>query len=131
MKRIVVAAIMVMAGLTGSVRADDKANPTGTWKWTITINDQKMERTLKLKLDGAKLTGSMPGRDGKDIEIQDGSFKDGTVTFNVVRERDGQKFTVKFNGKVSGDTIKGKREFERNGETMSSDWEATRAKDDK
>jgi len=30
---------------------------------------------------------------------------------------------------VSGDTIKGKTEFERNGETMSRDWDAKRSKD--
>jgi hypothetical protein len=32
---------------------------------------------------------------------------------------------------VSGDSIKGKRTFERNGEEQSRDWEAKREKDAK
>lgn len=47
----------------------------------------------------------------------------------MTRERNGQKRTTKYNGKVSGDTITGKIEFERNGETQSRDWEAKREKE--
>jgi hypothetical protein len=45
----------------------------------------------------------------------------------VTRERDGNKFTIKFKGKVSGDTIKGKSEIDRDGQTQSRDWEAKRS----
>ena len=34
-----------------------------------------------------------------------------------------------YSGKVSGDTIKGKAESERDGKTQSRDWEAKRAKE--
>ena len=61
-------------------------------------------------------------------QIEDAKFKDGEVAFAVTRERNGQKFTIKYKGKVSGDTIKGKTEFERNGEKQSRDWEAKREK---
>jgi hypothetical protein len=128
-KRLVVAAlVLAFAGPMGLTRAEDKPNPTGTWKWTVTMGDQKREMTLKLKLEGDKLTGSYVGRDGKDTPIEDATFKDGEVTFKVTRERDGNKFVVKYKGKVSGDTLKGKTEFERNGETQSRDWEAKRDK---
>jgi hypothetical protein len=46
----------------------------------------------------------------------------------VVREFNGNKFTIKYSGTVSGDTIKGKSEFERDGETQSREWEAKRQK---
>jgi hypothetical protein len=129
MKRLVVAAlVLAFAGPAGVSRAEDKPNPTGAWKWTVTRGDQKQERTLKLKLEGDKLTGAYVGRDGKDTPIEDATFKDGEVAFKVTRERDGNKFTVKYKGKVEGDTIKGKTEFERNGETQSRDWEAKRDK---
>ena len=62
-------------------------------------------------------------------QIEDATFKDGEVSFKVTRERNGQKFTTKYTGKVSGDTIKGKAESERNGQTNSRDWEAARSKD--
>ena len=130
MKRLVAAALVVaFSGLIGGARAEDKPNPTGTWKWTVNFGGQDREMTLKLKLDGDKLTGSMPGRDGQETAIEEGKYKDGEVSFQVTRERMGNKFTIKYTGKVSGDTIKGKTEFERDGQPQSRDWEAKRAKD--
>lgn len=111
-----------------ATRADEKADPTGAWKWSVTFGDQTREFTLKLKLEGDKLTGAMLGRDNQETPIADASFKDGEVAFTVTRERNGQKFTIKYKGKLEGDTIKGKSEFERNGEKQSRDWEAKREK---
>lgn len=131
MKRLtlVAAAWAILAsGLSALAMADEKADPTGTWKWTVMFNNQSRDMTLKLKLEGDKLTGSMLGRDNQEIAIEDASFKDGEVAFTVTRERNGQKFTIKYQGKLSEDTIKGKTEFERNGEKQSRDWEAKREK---
>jgi hypothetical protein len=127
MRQLVAAAfVLAFIGMSTSVRAADKPNPTGTWKWTVKMGDQTSERTLKLKLEGDKLTGAMPGRDGKETPIADGKFKDGALSFSVTRERDGQKMTSKYSGKVSGDTLKGKVEFTREGQTQSRDWDAKR-----
>jgi hypothetical protein len=123
------ALVLALVGLVGTARAEKKASPTGTWKWKVKFGDQEREFTLKLKLEGDKLTGAMVGRDNKDQPIEDARYKDGEVSFKITRERDGQKFTIKYKGKVSGDTIKGKSEFDRGGETQSRDWEAKRAKD--
>jgi hypothetical protein len=129
MRTLTVAGLLVaFAGLIGLARAEDKPNPTGTWKWTIKFGDQERELAVKLKVDKDKLTGDFIGPDGQETPIEDGTYKDGDVAFKVTRERDGNKFTIKFTGKVSGDTIKGKTEFERGGETRRRDWEAKRAK---
>src|SRR5438132_10821035 len=102
MKRLLATTlVMILAGSVGALRADDKANPTGTWKWTVNINNQEREMTLKLKLDGDKLTGSMVGRNNQETPIEEGQYKDGEVSFKVTRERQGNKFTIKYNGKVS------------------------------
>jgi hypothetical protein len=119
---------VVFAGLVGMAQADDKLNPTGTWKWTVNRNGQDREMTLKLKLDGDKLTGAMVGQNNQETAIEDAQFKDGEVSFKVTRERDGNKFTVKYTGKVSEDSLKGKTEFERDGQAQSREWEAKRAK---
>jgi hypothetical protein len=103
-------------------------DPTGTWKWSVTRGDQTFEQTLKLKLDGDKLTGAMVGRDNQETAIDEASFKENVVTFKVTRERNGQKFTTKYNGTVKGDEIKGKTESERDGKTNSRDWVAKRSK---
>ena len=126
MKRLLVAPIVLaIVAMAGIARAEE--NPSGTWKWTITAGNNNREVTLKLKLDGDKLTGTISGRNN-DTEISDGTFKDGDISFNVVRERNGNKVTTKYTGKVSGDSIKGKIESERNGQTNSRDWEAKREK---
>jgi hypothetical protein len=140
MKRLVagtlVLAIVGMAGLacqrqavSTASTADGKPNPSGTWKWSVTFGQQAREMTLKLKLDGDKLTGSMPGRNGSESPIQDATYKDGEVSFKVVRERRGSKTTTTYTGTVSGDTIKGKAESQRDGKPQSRDWEAKRAAD--
>jgi hypothetical protein len=128
MRRLTLVAVAVaLVGLAGVARAEDKPNPTGTWKWTINFGGNEREMAVKLKLDGGKLTGTFVGPDGKETAIEDGKYKDGEVSFKVTRERDGNKFVIKYSGKVSGDTLKGKSEFERDGETRSRDWEAKRS----
>jgi hypothetical protein len=112
--------------LTTGVQAQ---TPTGTWKWTVTFNDQTREQTLKLKLDGNKLTGSQLGRDNQEYPIQDATFKDGEIAFQVIREFGGQKVTTKYKGKLLGDTIKGTTESNFGGENRTREWEAKRSKD--
>ena len=127
--RLLIAAVAVsaVASFAGAVQAAD-ANPTGTWKWSVTRNEKTRETTLKLKLEGDKLTGSISGRN-QDIPIENASFKDGTVSFSVTREFNNQKFTTKYSGKLDGDVIKGTQETDRDGKTNSRDWEAKRAKE--
>jgi len=127
-RRELLALGLAFMGMVGIVQAADKPDPTGTWKWSVTINDNKRDVTLKLKLEGDKLTGTMPGRNNTETAIDDASFKDGEVAFSVTRERNGQKFTTKYKGKLDGDTIKGKLESERGGKAQSRDWEAKREK---
>jgi hypothetical protein len=121
-----VAVLVAVAGFLGAARADDKADPTGTWKWTVEFGGQQREQTVKLKLDGGKLTGTMLGRNNQETPIEDGTFKNGEVSFKVTRERQGQKVTTKYTGKLTGDTIKGKMEGGQGGQ--SRDWEAKRQK---
>jgi hypothetical protein len=129
--RAIVATVLA-AGLVGLAGAQDKkADPTGTWKWTVERGGQKREQTLKLKLDGDKLTGSMPGRKDMETKIEDGTFKDGEVTFTVTREFNNMKFVSKYKAKVEGDTLKGTIETERDGQTQKQEFEAKRVKDDK
>ena len=126
MKWFALAAVAVVSLVL--VDAATAADPTGTWKWSVTFNDQTREQTLKLKLEGDKLTGSMVGRNNQETAIGDATFKDDTVSFTVTRERDGNKFVTKYTGKVEGDKITGKTESERDGQKRERDWTATRAK---
>ena len=133
---IKVAACAILAlGLVstaGAADGDKKASPTGTWSWTTPGRQggEPRKTTLTLKAEGEKLTGKVaaPGRGGepRETEISDGKVKGDDISFNVVREFNGNKMTQKFSGKLAGDTIKGKIAFERQGEERSRDWEAKR-----
>ncbi|HZL87459.1 MAG TPA: hypothetical protein VFB96_03705 [Pirellulaceae bacterium] len=102
-------------------------NPTGVWKWTVERNGQTREASVTLFLDGDKLSGHVPGRNNTVTPIEDASYKDGEIAFSVTRERNGVKFTTKYSGKVTTDTINGKMEFERDGKKESRDWVAKKS----
>jgi hypothetical protein len=127
MKRMTAATLgLMLIGFLGTVHAAE--DPTGTWKWTSTFGNNTVESTAKLKAEGEKLTGTYVGRNNTETPITNGTFKDNTVKFDVVREFNGNKFTIKYSGTVSGDTIKGKTSFDRDGQTQDRDWEAKRQK---
>ena len=119
---------LAIAWLSSEVQAEDKkleSSATGTWKSTFKTNDGKtIESTYKLKQEGEKLTGTMKRGDTPEVKIEEGKVKDGKVSFQITRERDGNKFTVKYEGELSGDAIKGKVGVG----DRSFDWEAKREK---
>ena len=130
--KVVTCAILAI-GVVAQIQAQDKkADPTGTWTWTTPGRNGGPERksTLKLKTEGDKLTGTLsaPGRGGQasDTAIADAKLKGDEISFTVTREVNNNKVTSKYNGKISGDSIKGKIETERDGQTNSRDWEAKR-----
>lgn len=122
LKVLALAALLV--GVGTMARAEDKANATGTWKWSRKSQDgQEVEITATLKQEGEKLTGKIANPMG-ELEISDGKVKDGALSFKI----DFNGNEVKFTGKVMGDEIKGKVTF---GEGQSRDWNPKRVKDKK
>lgn len=127
--RIAVCTLAVAAFLPHLQAAD----ATGTWSWTTPGRQggEPRKSTLTLKVDGEKLTGkiAMPGRQGaepRETEITDGKVKGNEISFTVKREWNNNTFVIKYSGKLEGETIKGKTEFDRGGEVMTRDWEAKR-----
>ena len=126
---LVTCAILALGAL-GRAQAADAA---GTWTWSAPGRGggEARKTTLKLKVEGEKLTGtvSTPARQegqARETAIENGKVKGDEISFTVTREFGGNKMVQKFSGKLSGDTIKGKIEFDRDGETRSRDWEAKR-----
>ena len=109
--------------------AHRQAGIEGTWKWTLEFRGRKFDSRVTLKLDGDKLTGSMPpfGRETRPSEIKNASYKDGEVAFEVDRGRGEFRAHSKFQGKLDGDTIKGTLETKfGEGEPREEDWDAKR-----
>ena len=130
--KLIACAALALGSFAQTFAADAKG-PNGTWTWSTPGRDGGEARTstLKLKAEGEKLTGklSSPGRQGgqaREVDITDGKIKGDEISFTVTRETQNGKFSQKFVGKLAGDTIKGKIEVERDGNTNSRDWEAKR-----
>jgi hypothetical protein len=124
--RILTLATLALAGAS-AVQAGD---PAGAWNWSITTpNGDTIDVSLKLELKDGKLTGTYSNRFG-DAPIKDASFKDDVVAFSVDRQFDGNTFTIKYGGRLDGDTIKGSIELPGfgGGGPVTMDWNAIRVK---
>lgn len=82
------------------------SDPVGAWKWKLTTPNGEIETTLTLTSKDGKLAGTYSNSYG-ETAIANASFKDDVLAFTVDREIGGNKFTLKFQGKVEGDTVKG------------------------
>lgn len=94
MKRLLV--LMTLFALTLCA-----ADVAGTWKASVETPNGTFESTFVFKVDGNKLTGTVTGRMG-EAAITDGKVDGDDVSFNVVRDRDGQEFKLAYKGKVKG-----------------------------
>ena len=122
--RSTLAAFIAAVVLTVSAAA---ADISGNWKWTIEGRNGPIEATAALQFKDGVLTGTVGGRFG-DTAIGDASFTDDQVSFTVTREFNGNKFVIKYDGKLENDTITGTiTRPNRDGGTTSVDWKATRA----
>ncbi len=83
-------------------------------KWTAEIPGRQgamQTTTFTFKAEGGKLTGSVSGQQG-DTAISDGKVEGDDISFNVVREIQGNSIKMMYKGKVAGDEIKFTRSFE-------------------
>ncbi|MCP5527137.1 MAG: hypothetical protein H7A47_10075 [Verrucomicrobiales bacterium] len=114
----------VTAGALIGADAPSKPDVTGTWVWTMEGRDgQTRERSITLKQEGTKLTGSMPGRqEGQSTPISEGRVEGDQVMFKVVRETQRGNFTSEYKGKIDGETIKGAMSATMGDRTLEREW---------
>ncbi len=105
---VILSALLVLAGIT-MVWA---ANVDGKWVAQVPgQGGQTREVTFNFKADGAKLTGTVSGRQG-DTPISDGTIKGDDISFTQSFEMQGNSIKLTYAGKVSGDEIKMTRKRE-------------------
>jgi hypothetical protein len=128
---VVAAVVAACVGTAGPSRADDKGGLTGTWEWIVHRGGKAGVAAVELKLEGDRITGVMHGKDGKEMKVENGTFKDGQVSFEVPAVNpDGSKMVHRYNGKLTGDTITGTAEIEIFGRLKKSGkWLAQRYRD--
>jgi hypothetical protein len=81
------------------------ADVTGTWKGEANPNGKGGPPSFTFKQSGSTLTGTSAGRGG-ETEIANGKVDGDKISFEVTRDMgDKGKFTSKYTGTVSGNTI--------------------------
>jgi hypothetical protein len=112
------AGVMALAALALTfatpAKAQDKADPVGTWKWTKPTPNGDAKYSLVLKMDGGKLTGRLTspvgggGGDSMTAEIKNAKIDSDTITFEIIvpNGNGGRDRTNSYNGKITGDTMK-------------------------
>jgi hypothetical protein len=83
------------------------ADVSGKWKSEFqTPNGDTRTTTYTFNVEGNKLTGTIAGGRGGEVQIQDGTVSGDEISFTVVRSFGGNEIKQNFKGKVSGDEIK-------------------------
>src|SRR4051812_38526828 len=120
------------AAAASAAFAEDRSDPTGTWKWSTKSPNGEIPTTRKLEWKNGKITGSYSNQFG-ETEISNASLQDDVIRFDVVRDLGGKKYVVKYHGKIAGDTIKGTIEApgQDGGKGVTLDWNAKRTAKEK
>jgi hypothetical protein len=107
-KAVLFSAVLVLVGAAAALAA----NVDGKWVAQVTgQGGQTREVTFNFKAEGAKLTGTVSGRQG-DNPISDGTIKGDDIAFTQTFEVQGNSIKLTYTGKISGDEIKMTRKRE-------------------
>jgi hypothetical protein len=120
---IVLAVVLVLAGMTVAWAA----NVDGKWVAQVPgQGGQTRETTFTFKAEGAKLTGTVSGRQG-EVPISDGTIKGDDISFTQTFNAQGNSIKLIYTGKVSGDEIKMTRKRD-GGDQPGTEFTAKRVK---
>jgi hypothetical protein len=90
----------ILIGMAALAITASAADVTGTWKATLDMGGQSMERTFVFKQEGTKLTGETTSSMlGKSV-IADGTVEGDTVTFTITANMQGQDLKLTYHGKI-------------------------------
>jgi hypothetical protein len=101
------------------------ADPTGSWKWERTSGGTTAQFSLKLNWDGKRLSGKYSAFD-RTSDIEQTKLEKDQISFLAHRELGGNKFDVKFNGKVEPDNLVGTMTVDFGNGPQEFDWNARR-----
>jgi hypothetical protein len=125
---VCVFAALLAATLPGAEDARRKSPIEGIWRWDFIMPDGgKVTPRVKFKTTDGELTGTSRFRLGTDAPVTNITVKGSQVSFDVVRDYEGEPVLTHYSGKLTGDTIKGKVTSKSNGEEQSYEWIAARA----
>ena len=101
------------------------AKVTGTWQWSLGGTDTKQQYQFQLEQKYQEIKGHVrfEGRQAKFLEPK---LEGDQVRFEFISEYQGQSVSMRFNGRVSGDTITGYVDIQGSSLKGTQAWNATR-----
>ena len=120
-RKLALAVAFLALGAVSALAADFNG------KWTATVETPRGTQTVTfdLKVDGAKLTGTVTSPRGA-ADISDGKVDGDSLSFDQVMNFNGNEFKLSYTGKADGaDSIKFTRQA---GDRPAQEFTATRAK---
>jgi len=117
-KTFAIIAILIIGISSSVIVSGQKADPvSGEWQVVFSIAGQTAEGTLKLKLDGDKVTGTIESAHTGPGTVSKGKFVDGKLSFTA-------DFTDHESINITGTVKDGKLSGEFATEGMTGTWEA-------
>lgn len=117
MTRATMALLATFVAIPATLPAQDVKDFLGEWVSTIETQRGTATTTYVFRMDGDMLKGTMSGRMG-ETEIDEVTYEDGTITFNLTRNFQGNSVTLTYTAKIvdgamqgTVSTPRGEREF--------------------
>lgn len=120
-------AVLLVLRLAAAENAVKQFPLDGTWQWDFAMPDGgKVTPRVKFKTEENALTGVSRFRAGSETTVTNIVLNGDRVSFDVVREHEGETVLTHYSGRLASNTIAGKVTMKSNGEERSYDWLATR-----
>ncbi len=106
MTRATMALLAAFVAIPAILPAQDVKDFLGEWVSTIETQRGPATTTYVFRMDGDMLKGTMSGRMG-ETEIDEVTYEDGTITFNLTRNFQGNSVTLTYTAKIVDGTMQG------------------------
>ena len=106
MTRATMALLAAFVAIPAILPAQDVKDFLGEWVSTIETQRGPATTTYVFRMDSDVLKGTMSGRMG-ETEIDEVTYEDGTITFNLTRNFQGNSVTLTYTAKIVDGAMQG------------------------
>ncbi len=101
------------------------AKVAGQWQWSFNGTDGEKQHQLRLEQKYQVIDGAVSSSD-KEVRLQNPKLEGDQLSFHVVSESQGSSVTMRFKGRVAGETITGTVEIQGGPLKDTRAWKANR-----
>ncbi|OGP91803.1 MAG: hypothetical protein A2157_17500, partial [Deltaproteobacteria bacterium RBG_16_47_11] len=101
------------------------AKVAGTWQWSLDGTDVKQQYQFQLEQKYQEIKGHVL-IEGREVKLLEPKLEGNQMRFEVISEFQGQSVSMRFNGRVVGDTITGHVDIQGSSLKGTQVWNATR-----